>query len=107
MKAIIIEDEPLVAKNLVRMVNQYDPAIEIIATINSVKSAVQWFLSNPHPEIVFMDIQLSDGISFDIFKKVQLNCPVIFTTAYDEYALKAFKVNSIDYLLKPIEADEL
>ena len=107
MKAIIIEDEPLVAKDLKNLVRQINPGIEIIATLDSVKASVEYFKSNPEPDILFMDIQLSDGVSFDIFNNVQISCPIIFTTAYNEYAIRAFKVNSIDYLLKPIDKSEL
>ncbi len=107
MKCIIIEDEKVAAERLVRLIKNCEPSAEIIDVIQSVKNAVQWFNSNPAPDLIFMDIQLSDGISFEIFEQTIVKSPVIFTTAYDEYALKAFKVNSIDYLLKPIAQDEL
>lgn len=107
MKVVIIEDESLIAKNLQRLLHVIDPAVEILAVIESVADAVKWFNSNPHPDLVFMDIQLSDGVSFDIFEKVKIEKPVIFTTAYNEYAIQAFKVNSVDYLLKPIDKDYL
>lgn len=106
-KAIIIEDESLAAKRLEALVQKCDNSIEIIEKISSVKAAVQWFQKNPPPDLVFMDIHLDDGISFSIFEQVNLDVPVIFTTAFDEYTIKAFKVNSVDYLLKPINAGEL
>ncbi|MEO8146742.1 MAG: LytTR family DNA-binding domain-containing protein [Bacteroidia bacterium] len=107
MQAIIIEDEPLVARDLQKLISQIDSAINIVAVIDSLKSAIEYFKSNPEPDLLFMDIQLSDGVSFDLFKQVEIKCPVIFTTAYNEYAIRAFKVNSIDYLLKPIDKVEL
>lgn len=107
MNVLIIEDEPQAAQHLERMLQRMDVDIKVLAKLDSVKWALTWFNENKNPDLAFMDIQLGDGLSFDIFEKVQVNCPVIFTTAYDEYALKAFKVNSIDYLLKPIDKDEL
>jgi two-component system, LytTR family, response regulator len=107
MKAIIMEDEPLVAKDLQKLIVQLDRSIEIISVLDSVKSCVEYFKSNTEPDFIFMDIQLSDGVSFDVFKQVEIKCPIIFTTAYNEYAVRAFKVNSIDYLLKPIDKNEL
>lgn len=107
MKILIIEDEPLVAKNLVNLVKNIEPNAEILAIIDSVSGAVEWFKTNPEPNIILSDIQLSDGVSFDIFQEISVNCPIIFTTAYDEYAIRAFKLNSIDYLLKPIDNQEL
>lgn len=107
MKAIIIEDEPLVAKDLKKLIAQLAPEIEIITILESVKKSVEYFKANPEPDLVFMDIQLSDGVSFDIFNQVELKCAIIFTTAYNEYAIRAFKVNSIDYLLKPIDKKDL
>ncbi|RYU93641.1 LytR/AlgR family response regulator transcription factor [Emticicia agri] len=108
MKVIIIEDEERTARALVRMLLTYDPTIEVLAQLPSVKESVAWFTHNPVPDIAFMDIHLEDGQAFSIFEQIpNLNVPVIFTTAFDEYMLKAFKVNSIDYLLKPIDADEL
>lgn len=107
MKTIIIEDEPLVAKDLKKLILQIDPSIEIITTLDSLQSCVTYFKSNAEPDLIFMDIQLNDGVSFDLFKQVEIRCPIIFTTAYNEYALRAFKVNSIDYLLKPIDKNEL
>ncbi len=107
MKAVIIEDETLVAKNLQRMLKQVDPQVEILAVLPSVFASVNWLKENPAPDLIFMDIQLSDGVSFDIFNKTRIESPVIFTTAYNEYAIRAFKVNSVDYLLKPIDKEQL
>jgi DNA-binding LytR/AlgR family response regulator len=107
MNVIIIEDESGVAQNLVDILGEIDPAIHILGIIESVKDAVTWFGKNPDPELGFFDIRLADGDSFEIFDKTEVNFPVIFTTAYDEYAIKAFKVNSIDYLLKPIDKKSL
>lgn len=107
MNVVIIEDENLIAKNLQRMLNLVDPSIRVIAVLDSVASTVKWLKENPQPELLFMDIQLSDGVSFDIFNQVKIEKPVIFTTAYNEYAVRAFKVNSVDYLLKPIDKEYL
>jgi two-component system, LytTR family, response regulator len=107
MKILIVEDEELAAERLAIMLKKYDPTLEVIATLDSVKTVVNYFRTQPMPELCFFDIQLADGLSFEIFEKVTITCPVIFTTAYDEYALKAFKVNSIDYLLKPIDREEI
>jgi DNA-binding LytR/AlgR family response regulator len=107
MKILLIEDEPQAAQRLEKLVKTVIPHAIIVSTLDTVKNAVRWFQSNPAPELIFMDIQLADGISFSIFDQVEVNVPVIFTTAYDEYALKAFKVNSIDYLLKPIDEEGL
>ena len=102
MKSLIIEDEKAAVRNLTAILTDVAPEIEIIGAPDSVADAIEWFASNPMPELVFMDIHLADGSAFEIFEHIQIKCPVIFTTAYDEYALRAFKVNSIDYLLKPI-----
>jgi two-component system, LytTR family, response regulator len=107
MKLLIIEDEPLVAKDLLKVVGRVAPDAVVVAVIASVSEAHKWFDNNPAPDLVLSDIQLSDGISFEIFESRGLKCPVIFTTAYDEYAIRAFKLNSIDYLLKPIDEKEL
>ncbi len=104
MKVLIIEDEPLAQTEIKRLLKQANPNIEVLACIDSVEESVEWLQSNS-PELIFMDIQLSDGQSFDIFTEVEVKCPVVFTTAYDAYAIKAFQVNSIDYLLKPIEPE--
>jgi DNA-binding LytR/AlgR family response regulator len=107
MKILIIEDEPLVAKDLQNLIGKLAPDANIIRVISSVESAKKWITENPMPDLILSDIQLSDGISFDIFESLHLTCPIIFTTAYDEYAIRAFKLNSIDYLLKPVDAKEL
>lgn len=107
MKTIIIEDELPAAKRLKTILYEIDDSIIVLDVIESVSSAIKWFQENSLPDIVFMDIQLSDGLSFDIFKSVDIKCPIIFTTAFDEYAIQAFKVNSVDYLLKPIETKDL
>jgi DNA-binding LytR/AlgR family response regulator len=107
MKILLIEDEPQAAQRLEKLVKTVIPHAVIVSTLDTVKSAVKWLQTNPAPELIFMDIQLADGISFSIFDQVAVHGPVIFTTAYDEYALKAFKVNSIDYLLKPIDEESL
>ena len=105
MRVVIIEDEKPAARRLNRMLNTF--GIVPIAMLHSVEEAVNWFYTNEHPELLFLDIQLSDGLSFEIFEEIELKSAIIFTTAYDEYALKAFKLNSVDYLLKPIDSDEL
>lgn len=105
MRVIIIEDEAPAARRLERMVNKFE--VEVEAAIPSVKEAVSYFKTHSPPDLIFLDIQLSDGLSFEIFEQVEVNSAVIFTTAYDEYALQAFKLNSIDYLLKPIDEEEL
>jgi two-component system, LytTR family, response regulator LytT len=107
MNAIIIEDEKLVAKELSMKITKIDPSIKIVQVLRSVKSALRWFTENTEPDVVFADIQLSDGISFEIFDKMPLNCSIIFITSFNEYAIRAFKVNGIDYLLKPVEPKEL
>lgn len=107
MKAVIIEDEHFIAQVLQNKIKAIDPSIEITEIIPSLKVARKWFLNNAEPDILFMDIQLSDGVSFELFDHFQLSCPIVFTTAYDEYAIKAFKVNGVDYLLKPIDNIEL
>ena len=106
MKVIIIEDEVLAVRHLQAILNEIGE-VSIIVILETISDAVKWFNSNPHPDLVFMDIHLADGSAFEIFERTQIVCPVIFTTAYDEYALKAFKVNSIDYLLKPIEIESV
>lgn len=106
-KAVIIEDEVVAAENLERLVTSINKDINIIAVLQTVEESVEWFKENEHPDIVFMDIHLADGESFAIFNETEIRSPIIFTTAYDEYALKAFDVNSVDYLLKPINARSL
>ncbi len=107
MKAVIVEDEFIAAQSLERLIRALEKDIDVIAVLQSVEESVEWFSLNTHPDVVFMDIHLADGESFAIFEKTDIRCPVIFTTAYDEYALKAFEVNSIDYLLKPITRKSL
>lgn len=107
MKALIIEDETAAAVNLRAILREVAPTIDVVATLESVVESIDWLRSNPQPDLLFADIHLSDGDSFRIFRDVQVTAPVIFTTAYDQYALEAFKVNSIDYLLKPINTDDL
>jgi two-component system LytT family response regulator len=106
MRALIIEDEILAAKHLRHVLDEIG-GITVITVLESIVESVEWFKTNSLPEIVFMDIHLADGSAFEIFRHVNITCPIIFTTAYDEYALKAFKVNSIDYLLKPIDTEEV
>ena len=105
MTTIIIEDEKPAARLLQRKLEKLE--IEVGVMLHSVEESIEWFSKNEHPDLIFLDIQLSDGLSFEIFEKVDIKSAVIFTTAYDEYALKAFKLNSIDYLLKPIDEDDL
>ena len=105
MRVIIIEDEKPSARRLQRMLTALDMEAEIM--LHSVEESIDWFQNNEHPDLIFLDIQLSDGLSFEIFETIEINSAVIFTTAYDEYALQAFKLNSIDYLLKPIDDDDL
>lgn len=107
MNTVIIEDEELAARRLKNLLLEIDPDIRVLVFLESIEKSVVWLQNNPQPDLIFMDIQLSDGLSFEIFKKVDVQTPVIFTTAYNEYAIQAFKVNSIDYLLKPIAIDEL
>ncbi len=107
MKVLIIEDESLAAERLEEMVKAYDPAIVIAGKCDSVKESVRWLSSNPQPDLLFLDVQLGDGLSFEIFDQAEVDCPVIFTTAYDAYAIDAFRLNSISYLLKPIKQEEL
>src|SRR5689334_15486671 len=99
MNVLIIEDEPLAADRLERLVREIQPEVTVLSKIDSVKQAVEWITAHSAPDLILMDIQLADGLSFKIFEGCQVKSPVIFTTAYDEYALKAFKVNSIDYIL--------
>jgi len=105
MQVIIIEDEKPSARRLKRMLSKLDIEAEVM--LHSVEESIEWFNKNKHPELIFLDIQLSDGLSFQIFEEINIQSAVIFTTAFDEYALKAFKLNSIDYLLKPIDEDDL
>ncbi|MDI6045962.1 LytR/AlgR family response regulator transcription factor [Flavobacterium yafengii] len=105
MMTIIIEDEKPAARLLQRKLEKLN--IQVGVMLHSVEEAIDWFSNNEHPELIFLDIQLSDGLSFEVFEKIEIKSAVIFTTAYDEYALRAFKLNSIDYLLKPIDEDDL
>ncbi|MGL1885405.1 MAG: LytTR family DNA-binding domain-containing protein [Reichenbachiella sp.] len=107
MKVLIIEDEAPAFRRLQKLLDELDPNIEIVEVLDGVEDTIDWLSNHEAPDLIFMDIQLSDGISFDIFDRVDIRKPVIFTTAFDEYMLKAFKVNSIDYLLKPINSQEL
>jgi two-component system LytT family response regulator len=106
MKALIIEDEILAAKHLLHVLGEVG-GISVINVLESITETIEWFNSNAQPELVFMDIHLADGSAFEIFNHISISCPIIFTTAYDEYALKAFKVNSIDYLLKPVDVQSV
>ncbi|WP_455584016.1 LytR/AlgR family response regulator transcription factor [Bacteroides sp.] len=107
MRVIIIEDEQLTAKKLVGLLNELMPDAVVMGVLQSVSESIEWFGNNLMPDLVFMDIHLADNLSFSIFDSVEITCPIIFTTAYDEYALKAFEVNSIDYLLKPVSRTSL
>ncbi len=107
MNVLIIEDERLAAEKLERLLLKIDPGIKILAKLESVIDSINWLNANKQPDLIFLDIQLDDGISFEIFDSVKLNAPIIFTTAFDNYAIRAFQVNSVDYLLKPIEEEAL
>lgn len=107
MKVLIIEDEELAVKKLQKTLASVDETAEVVGVADSIRSSVLWLESNPAPDLILMDIELADGQSFEIFDKVEVKSTVIFTTSYDEFALKAFKVNSVDYLLKPIQKEDL
>lgn len=107
MNTLIIEDEKAAARNLKVLLQEVSPEIQIVGETDSITDSIAWLKSNPAPQLVFMDIHLADGNAFEIFEHVHIDCPIIFTTAYDEYALQAFKVNSIGYLLKPINRTDL
>ena len=107
MRVLIVEDEKIAADRLVRLLKNVAPEHVLESHLDSVSSTVGWLRKNGEPDLLFLDIQLADGLSFEIFEQLKINCPIIFTTAYSEYALKAFKVNSIDYLLKPISEEDL
>ena len=107
MNILIVEDEMLAAERLRLLLKQYDPSIKVLACLESIKETVNWIKTKPHPDLLLMDIQLSDGHSFEIFKQVNINKPVIFTTAFDHYAIDAFRYFSIDYILKPVTAEAL
>ncbi|RAI94882.1 LytR/AlgR family response regulator transcription factor [Algoriphagus yeomjeoni] len=107
MKILIIEDEKPAAKLLLKQIEVHFKDAEIFGNLDSISTAIEWFQRNPAPDLIFCDIQLADGLSFEIFEKVKLSTPIIFTTAFDQYAIKAFHVNAIDYLLKPIDPEDL
>ena len=107
MKVLIVEDEDLAVKKITKTLALVDPEAEVVGVTDSILSTVEWIEENKAPDLILMDIELSDGQSFEIFNRVKIQSPVIFTTSYDEYALKAFKVNSVDYLLKPIQKEDL
>jgi DNA-binding LytR/AlgR family response regulator len=107
MQVLIIEDEPLAVKKLQRLLAEVAFDVKVIGTAGSIRAAVEWLEANPAPDLIFMDIELSDGQSFEIFQKTRVKSPVIFVTSYDEFALQAFKVNSVDYLLKPVQREDL
>ena len=107
MKVLIIEDETAASENLIAMLQEIDSEIEVLKVLESVQQTVRWLSSNPAPDLIFMDIHLSDGSAFTLFQEMEVTVPIVFTTAYDQYALDAFAVNSIDYLLKPIKTSEL
>ncbi|WP_299525656.1 LytTR family DNA-binding domain-containing protein [Winogradskyella sp.] len=107
MKVVIVEDEIAASENLIYLLNEIDPTIEVLKTLDSVKSSVAYFSEMQEADLIFMDIHLADGISFEIFEQVTITTPIIFTTAYDQYAIQAFKVNSVNYLLKPLNKEEI
>ncbi len=107
MKILIIEDETAASENLIAMLQEIDSEVEVLKVLESVQQTVRWLNSNPAPDLIFMDIHLSDGSAFTLFQEMEVKTPIVFTTAYDQYALDAFAVNSIDYLLKPIKSNEL
>jgi len=107
MKVFIVEDEELAVKKLRKTLESVDDSAEVVGVADSIRSSVNWLKNNPTPDLILMDIELADGQSFEIFDKVDVKSTVIFTTSYDEYALKAFKVNSVDYLLKPVQKEDL
>jgi two-component system LytT family response regulator len=107
MRIVIIEDEDAAVRRLVKLLKQVDPQHEVLATLDSIAATVQWLEENPAPDLLLMDIHLADGASLEIFKHTEIRSPVIFTTAYDQYAVEAFRLNAIDYLLKPIKLEDL
>src|SRR2546423_13280787 len=107
MKILIVEDEDLAVKKLQKTLTEVDPQANVVGITESLETTVDWLKKNPSPDLILMDIELADGQSFEIFGRVEVKSPVVFTTSYDEYALKAFKVNSVDYLLKPVQKEEL
>lgn len=107
MRVLIVEDETAASENLVAMLQEQDASIEVLAVLESVQQVVRWLGAHPEPDLIFMDIHLSDGSAFSVFDQMEVRTPIIFTTAYDQYALNAFNVNSIDYLLKPVKTKDL
>lgn len=107
MKILIIEDESAASSQLKFLLKQLNISCEILAIIETVEDAIKWFTTNESPDLIFSDIQLADGISFEIYEQVKINAPIIFITAFDEFAIRAFKLNSVDYILKPLDADSL
>lgn len=107
MKILIIEDEAIAVQRLSKMIKSVEPTADILEDLDTIETTILWFQQHQMPDLVFMDIQLADGLSFEIFKKIKITCPIIFTTAFDQYAIQAFKVHAIDYLLKPIKQQEL
>jgi two-component system LytT family response regulator len=107
MNVLIIEDEPLAAEKLSGLITACAPEANILGVVSSVEETVHWLNAHPAPDLLFSDIQIADGLSFEVFRQVEVTCPVIFTTAYDQYAIEAFEVNSIDYLLKPVKREKL
>ncbi len=107
MKVLIIEDEAIAAEKLAHLIKKHDPDIEILDFIDSIKNAIKWLSGNPQPDLIFLDIYLSDGLSFEIFTQIPVHVPIVFTTAYNEFAIKAFELNSIAYLLKPIKSEDV
>src|SRR5690606_7617616 len=107
MKVLIVEDENIAVKNLTAILSELEYDIEIVGQTESVFQTIKWLENHTLPDLIFMDINLSDGLAFNIFSSITVEAPIIFTTAYDEYAIQAFKVNSIDYLLKPIDAKQI
>ena len=107
MKAVILEDEALIADELRHTLRTVDPDIQVIEVLSSLKTARKYFLENAFPDVLFMDIRLGDGVSFELLEEYNITCPIVFTTAYEEYAIRAFKVNGVDYLLKPVQEEDL
>ena len=107
MKALIVEDENLIAEEMKNAIATVAADVQVLDILSSLKTARKWFMNNAEPDLLFMDIKLSDGLSFELFEQFALQCPVIFCTAYEEYAIRAFKVNGVDYLLKPVQEEEL